>query len=104
MPHVGTQRSAPVVLRLCVKAALGMNTHAAILDEARAQRLPVTGHLLGNLSFREVTARGSAHHGAAQPAVMKTVSLLSEALAIFESPGMSLFARQAVEKLTVLSR
>jgi imidazolonepropionase-like amidohydrolase len=38
--------------------------HAAILDEARAKRLPVTGHLPGNLSFREVTARGQhIEHG-----------------------------------------
>jgi len=38
--------------------------HAAILEEARAEGLPVTGHLPGNLSFREVTARGQhIEHG-----------------------------------------
>jgi imidazolonepropionase-like amidohydrolase len=38
--------------------------HAAILDEARALHLPVTGHLPSNLSFREVTARGqNIEHG-----------------------------------------
>ena len=40
------------------------DVHAAILEEARAQHLPVAGHLPGNLSFREVTARGqNIEHG-----------------------------------------
>ena len=45
-------------------AVVSPEVHGAILEEARAQHLPVTGHLPGNLSFREVTARGqSIEHG-----------------------------------------
>jgi len=45
-------------------AVVSTEVHAAILEEARAQGLPVTGHLPGNLSFREVTARGqNLEHG-----------------------------------------
>jgi imidazolonepropionase-like amidohydrolase len=44
--------------------AVSPEIHTAILDEAQAQHLPVTGHLPGNLSFREVIARGqNIEHG-----------------------------------------